>query len=239
VSRALSMSPTAFLDMADDDLVLHSTAGEKQALLATLNGLLHSGRAGGLWNGAGINSVTAANNANHSTGLAAIINDHGDGTVVKSSMGGETLGINDIVLKYTYNGDANLDGTINADDYAQIDSGFATHASGYFNGDFNYSGGAPNSDDYFLIDKAFADQGAPLGSASSPAPAAAAQAPASAAVEPQPAAASPTVVSNSLASTDVTKAAAKEPEKKHRHHKRSVVDALEVEPRMILTRRRD
>ena len=67
--------------------------------------------------------------------------------MVKSSMGGETLGINDIVLKYTYNGDGNLDGSINADDFAQIDAGFATHAGGYYNGDFNFSGGAPNSDD--------------------------------------------------------------------------------------------
>ena len=229
VTGALSMSPTATFDMADDDLVVHSTAANKQAMLSTLSDLLRSGRAGGLWNGAGIDSSTAANNANHSTGIAAIINDRGDGTVLKQSLGGEALSNNDIVLKYTYNGDANIDGTINADDYALIDSGFATHSSGYYNGDFNYSGGAPNSDDYFLIDKAYSDQAAPL---SAP------QSPASVAVAPQPAAASPAIVT-SATTTNATKVAVKEPEKKHRHHKRNVIDALEVEPRMILSRRRD
>ncbi|HEV8293256.1 MAG TPA: hypothetical protein VGP94_15075, partial [Tepidisphaeraceae bacterium] len=75
---------------------------------------------------------------------------------------GEAVDVNTVLVKYTYNGDGNLDGIINADDFARIDTGFATHTSGYRNGDSNYSGGPPNADDYFLIDKAFIDQSSVL-----------------------------------------------------------------------------
>ena len=49
--------------------------------------------------------------------------------------------------------EANLDGTLNGDDYFQIDSHFNQDGLvfGYFNGDFNYDG-AINGDDYFIID---------------------------------------------------------------------------------------
>ena len=75
------------------------------------------------------------------------------------------------LVKYTWNGDANLDGVINADDYFLADSGFITQKGGWYNGDFSYDG-VVNADDYFLIDEAFIGQGAPL-VAGGPAPAAA------------------------------------------------------------------
>src|SRR5256886_17230910 len=54
---------------------------------------------------------------------------------------------------YTWGGDANLDGTLNGDDYFQIDSHFNQDGTvfGYYNGDFNYDGSI-NGDDYFIID---------------------------------------------------------------------------------------
>jgi hypothetical protein len=67
-------------------------------------------------------------------------------------------------VKYTWNGDANADGQLNADDFAAIDAGFATHSTGYANGDYNYSGGPPNSDDYFVIDLAYSNQADQLSS---------------------------------------------------------------------------
>ena len=55
-------------------------------------------------------------------------------------------------MKYTYFGDANLDGVVNASDYTLIDNGFNSQTSGplltgWFNGDFNYDG-VVNGDDY-------------------------------------------------------------------------------------------
>ncbi|HZZ42336.1 MAG TPA: dockerin type I repeat-containing protein [Tepidisphaeraceae bacterium] len=48
-------------------------------------------------------------------------------------------------------GDANLDGRINADDYALIDRGMAKHLTGWSNGDFN-GDGVVNAADYRMID---------------------------------------------------------------------------------------
>ncbi len=60
-------------------------------------------------------------------------------------------------MKYTYAGDANLDGVINGDDYSLIDNGFNTGLSGWQNGDFNYDGSI-SAADYSIIDNAFVMQ---------------------------------------------------------------------------------
>ena len=66
-------------------------------------------------------------------------------------------------VTYTYNGDANLDGRINADDYFRIDRGFLEQPPNpvYAQGDLNYDDRI-NADDYFLIDSAFLGQSAPV-----------------------------------------------------------------------------
>jgi hypothetical protein len=72
---------------------------------------------------------------------------------------------------YTWNGDANLSGHVDADDYFQIDSNYnktADSAMSFFNGDFNYDGKI-NGDDYFLIDNAFTNQSAPFSPGAIPA----------------------------------------------------------------------
>ena len=51
-------------------------------------------------------------------------------------------------------GDANMDGVINAEDYAAIDNGFNMALTGWSNGDFN-GDGVVNGDDYSLIDNAY------------------------------------------------------------------------------------
>jgi hypothetical protein len=84
---------------------------------------------------------------------------------------------NSILVKPTYNGDTDLNGKVDADDYFNIDKGFSSRndpipLTGYRNGDFDYNGKI-DSDDYFLIDKAFALQGPVLsgiGSAAVPEP---------------------------------------------------------------------
>jgi hypothetical protein len=67
--------------------------------------------------------------------------------------GGMTL------AKVTWLGDANLDGKINADDYALIDRGFAKSVTNahWTDGDFNYDG-AIDQNDYVLIDRVVIQQ---------------------------------------------------------------------------------
>jgi hypothetical protein len=63
-----------------------------------------------------------------------------------------------VLIRFTYRGDANLDGKINVDDYGRIDFNVPMHATGWFNGDFNLDGKI-NVDDYGIIDFNIAIQG--------------------------------------------------------------------------------
>jgi hypothetical protein len=85
---------------------------------------------------------------------------------------GNAVGLlgDDIVVKYTYNGDANLDGIINIDDYVQIDSGYLAQPENpsYRDGDFNFDD-VINIDDYVLIDTAYLVQAQAAATAPSPA----------------------------------------------------------------------
>ena len=82
-----------------------------------------------------------------------------------ATFAGQTVHATDTLVTYTYTGDANLDGKIDADDYFQIDSNYNKNgnnaAISYHNGDFNYDG-VVNGDDYFIIDSNFAAQGSPF-----------------------------------------------------------------------------
>jgi hypothetical protein len=165
-SAALNIGATASMDLADHDLILRSTAGAKAALLNTINGYIRTGRAGGAWNGSGIISSAAAANAARNTGLAAILNDNGSGGTLMGTFNGQSVDANAILVKYSYDGDSDLDGDVDADDYARLDAGYAQKndvgfVASYRNGDLNYSGSI-NSDDFFLIDRAYSTQGAPL-----------------------------------------------------------------------------
>jgi hypothetical protein len=68
-----------------------------------------------------------------------------------------------VLIKYTYYGDANLDGQVDGSDYARIDSGYLNQLTGWYNGDFNYDG-VVNGSDYTLIDNSYNTQGANLSS---------------------------------------------------------------------------
>jgi hypothetical protein len=60
----------------------------------------------------------------------------------------------EVLVKYTYYGDANPDGSVDGSDYTLIENGFNNHVTGWQNGDFN-SDGELDGSDYTLIDNAF------------------------------------------------------------------------------------
>ena len=152
---SLSLGSASVIDLKSNDLVVH--IGDLSAITAAVK----SGFAGGAWNGSGATSSTAAANTSHLTtlGVAAF----GSGTAI-SSIDGATLAAGDVVVKYTYYGDADLNGKVDASDYSRIDSGYLTKATGWANGDFNYDG-VINGSDYTLIDNAFNTQGSAISSA--------------------------------------------------------------------------
>jgi hypothetical protein len=166
----ISSAGTSKLDMKDNKAIVTSTpiGSWNGSNYDGVTGLIRSGRNAGGWDGSGIvTSMTDAASPGSLTALAvATAGDAG-----KSTFGGVSVVPSDVLVMYTYSGDANLSGKIDADDYFQIDSHYnksANSAKSWFNGDFNYDGKI-NGDDYFLIDNAFAGQGAPFSSGGLPA----------------------------------------------------------------------
>ena len=172
VTPQLAVDPASTLDLADNDLVVQADSTTRAQVLAQLTALIKSARNSklGLWRGFGITSSAALNDTTNLTGLAVSLNDKGDGSgPLFSLFDGQPVNLNSALVKYTWNGDANLDGLVNADDYFLVDSGFLTQIGGYRNGDFNYDA-VVNADDYFLIDSAFLGQKSKLSLAAVPEP---------------------------------------------------------------------
>ena len=139
------------------------------ANLAAVTADAAAGYAGGTWNGAGgIVSSAAAADPTRTTALGVIQNDQGGAPIYTAAnpFDGQTPGPSDVLVKYTYYGDANLDGKVDGADYGQIDAGFLSGGAltGWYYGDFNYDGKV-NASDYTLIDNAFNRQAGNLSAA--------------------------------------------------------------------------
>jgi len=152
----LSIADGGILDLASGDLIVKTTSATHDAVLANVINWIRSAASA---NGSGIISSATMNDTSGARSLAVVDNDAG-GAAVLAEFDGVPIGQYAVLVRYTYNGDANLDGIVNADDYFLIDSGFITQKKGWYNGDFNYDG-AVNADDYFLIDCAFVGQSEP------------------------------------------------------------------------------
>ncbi len=151
VSGGLSLSSSARLDEGDNDLIIHNGADVSPSLFTLLQQGSNFSH-GGYWNGStGITSSAAAGNPP----LAALGMELNSSS--ESSFDGITVSPTDGLIKYTYIGDTDLTGALNAADYINIDSGFGAQSPGWQNGDFNYDG-VINGDDYTLIDNAFNTQ---------------------------------------------------------------------------------
>jgi autotransporter-associated beta strand protein len=158
-----SLSNSGTIDITNNAMVIKNA----NASIGTLFGEVANGYHNGGWNGTNssagvILSSTAAADTRHLTAV-------GIATGLTSFQGaGGSVSVNpaDVVLKYTYYGDANLDGQVNSADYTLTDAGFLSQGgahplTGWQNGDFNYDG-VINGSDYTLIDNAFNMQGAQI-----------------------------------------------------------------------------
>jgi autotransporter-associated beta strand protein len=149
------------LNLGNNDLVVQD--GNAASLTSQVAQGYNSG--GAIWNsGTGIKSLAAANDTAHLTALGVIQNSATGlpgGPVVRTTFDNYNSSSSDVLIKYTYYGDANLSGNVDSADYTLIDNGYLNQLSGWYNGDFNYDG-LVNGSDYTLIDNAFNVQGAQL-----------------------------------------------------------------------------
>lgn len=133
---------------------------------AAIRTLIQRGYNAGAWNGTNGQGAINSTLANASSLPDAI--GYGLGSeILPTTSGSFSIAPGDTLVRYTYYGDADLNGVVNFDDYARMDLGFSTNRTGWVNGDFNYNG-VNNFDDYALIDLAFNTQGPPLGIKSLP-----------------------------------------------------------------------
>jgi fibronectin-binding autotransporter adhesin len=147
-----SLTNNGTIDITNNALVLRNA----NASIGTISSEVAAAFNGGAWNGTGGSIITSSTAATDSTRLTAV----GVATGL-TSFEGATVSASDVLIKYTYYGDANLDGHVDGSDYSLIDNGYLNGLTGWQNGDFNYDG-VVNGSDYTLIDNAFNSQGAAL-----------------------------------------------------------------------------
>jgi subtilisin-like proprotein convertase family protein len=159
----LDVGSAGTLDLADNDLVIQSTAGAKPALLGAVYGRLAAGYSGGLWNGAGIVSANAAVNQNSDTGLALVDN----ALLGLTEFGGMPVDENALLLKYTYYGDIDLNGQVDADDLTVFANNFGRPTGAVqIDGDIDFDGDV-DADDLTVFANNFGKGvGAPLAAGS-------------------------------------------------------------------------
>jgi hypothetical protein len=154
----LVVAGEARLDLADNALVHRANEDTSVAVLENLAQMIASARGqNGGWDGPGITSSNAAAFPGRLTGLVIAANQQDNGGKLPGYEGDAAT---DIVIGYSFNGDANLDRKVNIDDYIAIDNGFLQGLGGlglYNRGDFNLDT-VINIDDYILIDNAFLGQ---------------------------------------------------------------------------------
>ncbi|MBC8105871.1 MAG: hypothetical protein H7Z14_04720, partial [Anaerolineae bacterium] len=154
-SRVSMLSITAGkVDLTDNDMVIDYTAGNTP--ISTVRGYLQTGYGGGTWNGNGL--ITSLGTSNKRLGYAEASDVF---TSFPATFSGQQVDNTTVLIKYTYAGDADLNGIVDFDDYSRIDAGFNNNRTGWVNGDVDYNN-IVDFDDYSLIDQAFNTQSGTL-----------------------------------------------------------------------------
>lgn len=128
-------SADGFLNIRDNALVVDYFSSSP---LSSVRSLVQSGFNGGAFNGDGIRSSNAGGDFAVGYGESAVT-----GT---TSLFGTSVDSTSVVVRYTVNGDANLDGTVNLADFGRLRAGFGSGTGLWTDGDFNFSGNTDLAD---------------------------------------------------------------------------------------------
>ena len=148
VSRVtdLSINATGKLDLNNNDLIVDN------GNLAALTALVRSGMNlnGSIGNGPGIASTAAGANPNLTTSLGIAPNSE----LGYTSFGGLAVDPNDVLIKYSYFGDSDLNGVVDTStDFDLYITGLTSGGSlgGWLYGDFDHNGIVDSSTDFDLF----------------------------------------------------------------------------------------
>ena len=157
---SLSITAGGSMDLWNNAMILRASGtSENAANLATVKAAVNAASDGLRWDGTGLGSTTAFNEAQPTKTQALALMVYDNTVITQSSFegvsglgyfdsGSNPVGFNQVLVKLTYLGDFNADGVINASDYTWLD-GFAL--SGNVLGDLN-GDGAVNATDYTWLD---------------------------------------------------------------------------------------
>jgi hypothetical protein len=145
---ARSISVAGSIDLHDNNLVIDYPDGGESPL--------------GSWNGSAYTGVSAlVAGGKIITSLEDTLHTLGVTEASGGTFFDESVDASAVIVKFTYAGDATLDGKLNIDDYTRIDFGIAAGIDGWSNGDFNRDGKI-NIDDYVILDGNLTVQGPPI-----------------------------------------------------------------------------
>lgn len=163
-TNTLTIAPTGTLNLKDNSLIVKTgiagvIGGGGPGLYDGIQGYVQRGLYSGpmgFWDGYGIDSSVAASNPGQTRAIGVLDNALAGYTDWPVLYPHPVTGTS-ILVKYTYFGDADLDGQITPADYLLIDSSVGNNMSDWVFGDFDYDGLAGTASDYLLIDGGFAD----------------------------------------------------------------------------------
>jgi autotransporter-associated beta strand protein len=162
VPQISMLNNSGTIDITNNALVIQNGS------IGTITAQISQAYNNGAWNGTSatggvISSSAAASDTTHLTAVGVA-----EGL---TSFDGLAVAPTDVLVKYTYYGDADLNGSVDGSDYSRIDNAYLNNLNssnapltGWYNGDFNYDG-VINGSDYTLIDNAFNTQGAAIDAA--------------------------------------------------------------------------
>lgn len=153
---ALTLTGAARVDINDNSLIVDYTTPSTAP--SVVEGHVRSGYAGGAWNGSGIISGVAAITPGFTLGVAdnaALGAPFGDG-VTAPRFAGEAVDASSVLVRYTTNGDATLDGRTDFADLLVLAQNYGGSGKTFAQGNFNHSAnGGVDFDDLLLLAQAY------------------------------------------------------------------------------------
>jgi autotransporter-associated beta strand protein len=158
-TKSAAVSGTGTLDLTSNDLIVDYTGATSP--LANLKASITTGFNAGAWTGKGITTSAGQTNTRTALGYAEASALLGLSGTAKGTFDGQTVDATTVLVKYTYYGDADLNGAVTLDDFTLFLNGYQNAGTDWMRGDFDYSG-LVTLDDFTLFLDGYQNQGAPL-----------------------------------------------------------------------------
>jgi autotransporter-associated beta strand protein len=148
----IAVATGAKFDLTDNDIAVDYSGTSPVGTFTSgaytgLTGLIASARNDNstLWTGDGITTSSAITTA-YGLGIAEASQALGLSGTQTTLWRSRTVDATTALIKFTYAGDTNLDGQVNASDLSRLNNGITNGLRGWWNGDFNYDGAINSAD---------------------------------------------------------------------------------------------